>query len=44
MKLRDLARHVGDPFIGWLQFQTSYDQLVAQQPDRFESSFEKSFE
>jgi ribulose-5-phosphate 4-epimerase/fuculose-1-phosphate aldolase len=27
---------LGSPFIGWLHFQTIYDQLVAQHPDMFE--------
>ena len=28
--------HVGNEFIGWLHFQTIYDQLVETQPDMFE--------
>ena len=28
--------HVGNEFIGWLHFQTIYNQLVATQPDMFE--------
>ncbi|SDH01964.1 class II aldolase/adducin family protein [Paraburkholderia phenazinium] len=35
-RARYSREHVGSPFIGWLHFQTIYDQLVAQQPDMFE--------
>ncbi len=28
--------HVGNDFIGWLHFQTLYDQIAATQPDMFE--------
>ena len=28
--------HVGNDFIGWLHFQTIYDQLAATQPDMFQ--------
>jgi ribulose-5-phosphate 4-epimerase/fuculose-1-phosphate aldolase len=28
--------HVGNEFIGWLHFQTIYDQLAATQPDMFD--------
>ena len=35
-RARYSREHVGSPFIGWLHFQTLYDQLVAQQPDMFE--------
>ncbi len=28
-------RHVGNDFIGWLHFQTVYNQLVARHPDMF---------
>jgi hypothetical protein len=29
-------KHVGNDFIGWLHFQTLYEQIAAQQPDMFE--------
>ncbi|MGI4746788.1 MAG: class II aldolase/adducin family protein [Janthinobacterium lividum] len=29
-------KHVGNDFIGWLHFQTIYNQIVAQQPDMFD--------
>jgi ribulose-5-phosphate 4-epimerase/fuculose-1-phosphate aldolase len=35
-RARYSREHVGSPFVGWLHFQTIYDQLVAQQPDMFE--------
>jgi ribulose-5-phosphate 4-epimerase/fuculose-1-phosphate aldolase len=35
-RARYSREHVGSPFIGWLHFQTIYDQLVAQHPDMFE--------
>ena len=28
--------HVGNDFIGWLHFQTLYDQIAATQPDMFD--------
>ncbi len=28
--------HVGNDYIGWLHFQTIYNQLVATQPDMFD--------
>jgi ribulose-5-phosphate 4-epimerase/fuculose-1-phosphate aldolase len=30
------AEHVGNDFIGWLHFQTLYNQIAEQQPDMFE--------
>lgn len=30
------AEHVGSDFIGWLHFQTIYDELAATQPDMFD--------
>jgi ribulose-5-phosphate 4-epimerase/fuculose-1-phosphate aldolase len=30
------AEHVGNDFIGWLHFQTIYQQLAATQPDMFD--------
>ena len=30
------AEHVGNDFIGWLHFQTIYNQLAATQPDMFD--------
>ena len=30
------AKHVGSDYIGWLHFQTLYDQIAEQQPDMFE--------
>ncbi|WP_345814138.1 class II aldolase/adducin family protein [Paraburkholderia sp. PREW-6R] len=35
-RARYSREHVGSPFIGWLHFQTIYDQLVKQQPDMFD--------
>ena len=35
-KSRYSREHVGSDYIGWLHFQTIYDQLVAQQPDFLE--------
>ena len=28
--------HVGSDYIGWLHFQTLYNQIAEQQPDMFE--------
>jgi ribulose-5-phosphate 4-epimerase/fuculose-1-phosphate aldolase len=35
-RARYSREHVGSPFIGWLHFQTIYDQLVATQSDMFD--------
>ena len=35
-KARHSREHVGSEYIGWLHFQSIYDQLVAEQPDMFE--------
>jgi hypothetical protein len=29
-------QHVGNDFIGWLHFQTLYEQIAVQQPDMFD--------
>ena len=35
-RARYSREHVGSEYIGWLHFQTIYDQLVKTQPDMFE--------
>ena len=35
-RARYSREHVGSEYIGWLHFQTVYEELVATQPDMFD--------
>jgi hypothetical protein len=35
-KARYSREHVGSDYIGWLHFQTIWDQLINTQPDMFD--------